>query len=222
MVWIIGDIHGCRDELVSLVEKLPENDKLVFLGDYIDRGPDSFGVVEFLLSIQKRCEFLSGNHESMLLNFFRDKAHPESEAFVFNGGKETLGSYGLDETAVWEDLPESHRNFYNNLLDYYEGDDFIAAHAGVNVGKGVDMKKQGRQDLLWIRHEWIDNEAIWAGKTVFYGHTPSKRTGSPEHVSPVFGKKSVGLDTGCVYGGSLSAINPSTMELIQIKSGVRT
>lgn len=220
MFWIIGDIHGCLDELVALVEKIPSRDTLIFLGDYIDRGTNSFAVVEYLLGLKGRAVFLCGNHESMMMNFFRDRNHRESEAFLFNGGRETLESYHLDENAVWTDLPSSHRDFYESLLDYYEGDNFIAVHAGVNVNI-PDMKNQSRQDLLWIRHDWIQSESRWSGKTVFYGHTPVGKAVKELNISPKYGKKSVGMDTGCVYGGSLSAINPETMELIQVKSRVR-
>lgn len=219
MTWIIGDIHGCRIEIESLLDLIPPSEELIFLGDYIDRGPDSFGVIELMLKNAYRSSFIMGNHESMMMAYFQDSESAEGEAFLFNGGRETIASYGLNGTSKWLDFPEAHRNFFENLLLFVERDNFIAVHAGVNIDTGTDMAKQSKQDLLWLRHEWIQRESMWSGKKVYYGHTPIKRTiiGN-EIIKPKYGKKSICLDTGCVYGGYLSTINPATNEVIQIQS----
>ena len=98
--YVIGDVHGCLPELASLVESLPleRGDTVVFLGDYIDRGPDSKGVIDYLLELRKRGEqttvFLRGNHEDMMLSFMALSGH-HGDAFLLNGGVATLASYGV-------------------------------------------------------------------------------------------------------------------------------
>ena len=221
MPWIIGDIHGCNDELKKLLALIPDDGTRIFLGDYIDRGPDSRGVVDTILGIHQPVVCLMGNHESMLLSWFRKKESPEAVSFLLNGGQETFHSYGLDSDCVWEDLPTNHREFYDSLQMFFEGDNFIAVHAGVNVGRGADMSRQEKDDLLWIRHEWLRQESLWPGKRVYFGHTPAGKNDPGTGIKPFYGKNSVGLDTGCVYGGFLTACNPETGQVIQVKSSFR-
>ena len=222
MDWIIGDIHGCLSELEILLDRIGSEAHLIFVGDYIDRGPDSFQVVERLLREKHRSTFLMGNHEAMMLNFFKSPNSPGHTAWTYwaNGGQETLRSYGLKEDETnFELLPDKHREFYKNLELYYEGDDFIVVHAGVRPSESQDMKKQYMEDLLWIRMEWIRSEHLWAGKKVYYGHTPSLYIYGPDRQQrPIYGKNSVGIDTGCVYGGYLTAINQATGDLIQVRA----
>ena len=106
MLYAIGDIHGESERLGELLEVLPlgADDEIVFLGDYVDRGPDSHGVIEILLDLEKKvpCTFLLGNHESMLLDFlgWTDSCFTGADAFLSNGGSQTLASYGYFERLV--------------------------------------------------------------------------------------------------------------------------
>ncbi len=218
-MWVIGDIHGCLDELNDLLEQIPDEDPLIFIGDYIDRGPASAGVVDRVLEENDRSVYLLGNHEAMMLAFYQDPDSREGMAWTFwgNGGPATLRSYGLTEDDRYGKLPRAHRKFYEGLELYYEGEDFVAVHAGVRITKDTEISHQDREDLLWIREEWIRNEERWKGKRVFYGHTPSRYVlGAAKQNEPIVGKNSVGLDTGCVFGGSLTAMNVDTEEIIRI------
>ena len=221
MEWIIGDIHGCIYELEALLDRIPGEDRLCFVGDYIDRGPDSARVVNRLLREKDRSVFLTGNHEAMLMAYFHNPGSPEGESWTFmaNGGQKTLRSYGLKDERDFLFLPKSHQEFYKSLKTYYEDDEFIVVHAGVRVLDNPDIKIQNKSDLLWIREEWINNENRWTGKKIYYGHTPTRyiQGFENEHI-PLIGKKSVGIDTGCVYGGYLTAICPQNDEIVQVKS----
>lgn len=181
----VGDIHGCLDKLEALVTKIrpSEDDRMVFLGDYINRGPDSRGVVDFLLDLKSKvpCVFLLGNHEKMLLEFL---ANNNSE-FLFNGGDKTLESYNCNN---FGGMPFSHISFFNELYPYYETNDHIFVHAGLKPG--IPPKEQNLHDLIWIRDEFLYSDYDW-GKTIVYGHTINRM--------PILLKNRIGLDTGCVY-----------------------
>lgn len=199
----IGDIHGCHDQLAALLAKVkPQpSDRLVFLGDYIDRGPRSKEVVELVLSLRQRCPdtiFLKGNHEAMLEDYL---VRGERLQFLRNGGDATLASYGAAGAA---EIPQAHRDFFNNLRLYYETDSFIFVHAGLRPG--VQLAGQREQDLLWIREEFLSSSYDW-GKTVVFGHTP--------RTSPLITPTRIGLDTGAVYGGLLSCCEVRSGQLWQ-------
>jgi len=188
----VGDIHGCLDPLERLLDEVrpTARDQLVFLGDYIDRGPDSCGVVECLLRLQRRLPqtvFLKGNHEQMLLDFLQGR---QTALYLYNGGDATLASYrqrGLDGP------PPSHREFFHQLRLRFVCGDFIFVHAGLRPG--VPVAAQTEEDLLWIRDTFLDSRYSW-GKTVVFGHTPLPR--------PLERPERLGLDTGAVYGRRLT------------------
>lgn len=216
MPWIIGDIHGCLKELNALLCRIPEDAPLIFLGDYIDRGPDSKGVVDRVLKEKHRSVYLMGNHEEMLRNHFKSQQTRTGWLYEINGGRKTLESYGLPATAGPEKLPPDHYDFFFKKLKLiYEGDDFIAVHAGLRVTKGSDQSKQKKRDMLWIREEWLFKQNQWKGKYVYFGHTPTNYL-IPGHDRPIIGKKACALDTGCVYGGSLTAIHHPDHRVIQV------
>lgn len=218
--WLIGDIHGCLDELDALLKKLPHDALLIFLGDYIDRGPDAKGCIERLLQEKHRSIFLRGNHEQIMLDYFSDPRNPDTMIWLrrVNGGPQTLESYGLEPDCQFADLPASHRKFMEALPLYFEGSDFIAVHAGVNV-EVPRLAEQKENDLLYIRMNWISKEAAWPGKHVVFGHTPARYLYGIERQHEIIrGSKSTGIDTGCVYGGSLTALNAKTREIIQVKA----
>ena len=141
MLYAVGDIHGELGKLRSLVAALPlaEGDRFVFVGDYVDRGPEPFGVVDFLVEFSHRhpCVFLMGNHESMFLDFlgWRGPAYFGGDAFLVNGGDRTLASYGYfdlpDPHPSRFNLPPSHEKFMRELKLYHQDGDYLFVHAGL-------------------------------------------------------------------------------------------
>ena len=215
MLYAVGDIHGELRKLEALLERLPleEGDRLVFLGDYVDRGADSAGVVSRLIDLSRRvdCVFLMGNHESMFLDFlgWRSPVLFGGDAFLSNGGDRTLASYGFffekDPDGERFELPPAHERFYRGLrLVHVEGD-YCFVHAGLG-SKGLDqgdlgyaIRRSRPEDLLWNRSTADFPHRL--GVTIVYGHTPG----------PDFGVRwnapfSIGIDTGAAYGGPLTAI----------------
>lgn len=199
----IGDIHGCLDQLEDLVARIdPKSDDLVvFLGDYIDRGPESAEVVDFLMELAREvpCVFLRGNHEHMFLEYLEFGAN--KTLYFANGGMKTIESYlgrGESSTSNLEAaraLSEGHRDFYAGLKWYYEDQQYIYVHAGIRPG--IPMSKQELMDLVWIRDEFIFSSTGMEKKVIF-GHTPFAR--------PFIKDDKIGIDTGAVYGGVLTAV----------------
>lgn len=188
----IGDIHGCLTQLRSLVGQVAPtvHDQLIFLGDYVDRGPDSAGVVEELLALREqlpRTVFLRGNHEQMLLDVL---AGGDPATFLLNGGEQTIASYR--NRGGWPP-PAAHRDFYHSLTYSFETEQFIFVHAGLRPGTPLAL--QNPADLLWIRQLFLRSDEDW-GKTVVFGHTARETV--------LVSKTRIGLDTGCVYGGCLT------------------
>lgn len=225
MLYAIGDIHGEVKLLEDLLEKVPskKDDRFVFVGDYVDRGSDSKGVVDLLIDFSKKrdCVFLLGNHESMFLDFIGWEADEyfAGDAFLMNGGDRTLASYGYFEMLEPDQekfkLPRSHQKFYQNLRLHYREGDYLFVHAGIGrdllseTDVGFAMEKVPPEDLLWDRAA-IDRPHK-LGLTVVYGHTPS-----PDFEvrwNPPF---SIGIDTGAVYGGYLTAIRLPDETLFQV------
>lgn len=217
----IGDIHGCLEPLRRLVARLPEGEELVFLGDYIDRGPHSAGVVQYLLALAKHrpCRFLMGNHEELMMVAAVD---PESiPHWLGNGGGPTLISYGT-APREWSQAEDrraflgTHHGFYKNLALYWEDEDTLYVHAGIDV-RVSDMRLQQREVLLWIREKFFLQAKAWHGKQVVFGHTPTRSMGLSGKT--IFQSEHFfGIDTGCVYGGYLTAWHSGTHELWQERS----
>ncbi|RLB90867.1 MAG: serine/threonine protein phosphatase [Deltaproteobacteria bacterium] len=198
-IFAIGDIHGCLDKLTSLMRILDidtEKDTLVFMGDYIDRGPHSKEVVEYLIDLagrQDRVIFLKGNHELMLQNYVNGT---DMLTFLANGGEATLQSYLRDAPYPGNRaIPEKHLDFFDSLRLYYDTDDFLFVHAGLRPN--VPLEEQDEMDMLWIRDEFIYSDFSF-GKRVIFGHTPF-----PE---PLVMKNKIGIDTGAVYGNKLTCV----------------
>ena len=184
----VGDIHGCYAKLVDLMEQVAPaaEDRLVFLGDYIDRGPQSRQVIDYLIALKKRLPrtvCLRGNHEQMLLEALTGDIDAVG-LFLFNGGSATVSSYGGD----LDNLPGDHLDFFRNLSLYHEEDEFVFVHAGLRPE--VSLAEQEEQDLVWIRKEFLDSGYDW-GKTVVHGHTP--RPGVE------FRPNRIGIDTGAFF-----------------------
>ena len=207
----IGDIHGCLDkleDLVSLISPGP-GDRLVFLGDYVDRGDSVVEVIDFLIDLALRieCVFLRGNHEDMFLSFLEFGTN--ETVFFANGGRKTVESYVapqpfISRNQVAHVISGAHRDFFSRLKWHYMDDDYLYVHAGIKPG--VEMADQERQDLIWIRDEFISSPTGMPRKVIF-GHTPFAR--------PLVKKDKIGIDTGAVYGGSLTAVSLPEEEFIQ-------
>lgn len=188
----VGDIHGCLDLLRQLLAKVAPGteDQVVFLGDYIDRGPDSRGVIDYLLEFRAcwpQTVFLKGNHEAMLLDYLAGR---ERLRYLLNGGETTLYNYRGEEGLQ---IPAEHLQFLHGLRLYFETEHFIFAHAGLRPE--VSLKNQQEEDLLWIREDFLNSNYCW-GKTVVFGHTPLRK--------PQLSDDRIGLDTGAVYGRTLT------------------
>ena len=204
-IFAIGDIHGCLDKLKTLLGMIQINwdrDLMVFLGDYVDRGPNSRGVIELLLDLKKKHPgqliFLKGNHEWMFMHFLKGEDH---DFFLLNGGQKTLESYMVEEGRI--EIPHSHRDFLDHLDLYYETDDYIFVHAGLRPY--ISISEQSPEDLIWIRSHFLGSSYDW-GKRVIFGHTPFS--------VPFIEANKVGIDTGAVYGGRLTCLVLPDFEFI--------
>lgn len=218
LLYAIGDIHGRADLLDALLGLIVEDAArfeaarrmLVFLGDYVDRGPDSAGVIGRLCGeapggFEAVC--LKGNHEALMLDFL---SRPEAlELWLYNGGAETLASYGVSHgellnrtdgparcrDALAEAMPDRHRAFLSALeLSAILGGYFFV-HAGVRPG--VALERQSEHDMMWIRHEFLNSEEDF-GKVVVHGHTPA--------AAPEARANRIGIDTGAWQSGVLTAL----------------
>ena len=203
-LYAIGDIHGSLESLERLLDKITPDlteDRLLFVGDYIDRGPRSKGVVDYIIRLKNQAPpgqiiCLKGNHEAMFLDFL---AGGPAEMFLFNGGRATLEDYWgedwVDEDRESLTLQLDHARYYQDLQNYYETPDYIFVHGGLKPG--VPLAEQVENDLLWIRGEFITSQEDF-GRRVIFGHTPFKQ--------PLLLPNKIGIDTGAVYGNFLTAV----------------
>ena len=215
-VYAVGDIHGEAGLLRALFDRIVADSAglpaaethLVFLGDYIDRGPDSRGVVELLSrwsQAEANCYFLRGNHEDALLDIIAGNEDDLSGWLRF-GGRETLASYGISERAVAmggpflraefaEKVPEHHLAFLTGLELKVELGDYLFVHAGIRPDVALDQ--QDDRDLMWIRREFLGFTGHHP-KMIVHGHTIS---GEVE-----LHHNRIGVDTGAYASGKLSAV----------------
>jgi diadenosine tetraphosphatase ApaH/serine/threonine PP2A family protein phosphatase len=218
MAIAIGDVHGCLESLRALLARLPPERELVFLGDYVDRGPDSAAVLRTVerLAAERPCRLLMGNHEALMAEAI---AGGDVQLWFSNGGDATLASYG-EEPWQWARRPPERRalpgyeRFHATLLPYYEDESAIFVHAGIDVSL-PRMEDQDPAVLLWIRERFFRNAARWQGKPVIFGHTPTQSMGLG-HGEVFRSHRVTGIDTGCVYGGVLSALDSVSGELWQV------
>ncbi len=217
-VYAVGDIHGHLDLLSQMRDMISEDVKadrrernvIVYLGDYIDRGPDSRGVVELLLNeplVGIEEIHLKGNHEDFMLQFLDDPLI--GEQWYLNGGDTTLASYGVERTVMTEGsdrfiavrdrlrskLPVEHLAFLRSLAMYHVEGDYLFVHAGIRPGR--PMEKQEAHDVMWIRGEFLSSDADH-GYCVVHGHSIS-----PE---PELRRNRIGIDTGAFYTGRLTGL----------------
>jgi serine/threonine protein phosphatase 1 len=210
-IYAIGDIHGCLDPLQALHQAIaqdlaarPAADALlVHLGDYVDRGPDSAGVVGLLAAGPPipglRTINLMGNHEFMMLDAIASGEQEAADLWLSNGGADTLYSWGVPRTAKPADwagrIPVAHLMFLRDLTLMHQEGPYLFVHAGIRPG--VRLRQQARQDLLWIREPFLSAKAD-LGLIVVHGHTPSRE--------PVVRANRIGIDTGAVLGGVLTCV----------------
>jgi calcineurin-like phosphoesterase family protein len=219
-MFVVGDIHGCAPELEALLHALPleAGDTLAFVGDYIDRGHHSKDVVEMMIAVRARTDigtvFLRGNHEEMCLGYL-GRPGRWGEAWRMNGGSATLESYGMlpnvPVAEAVERIPAAHLQFMENLLPSYVAGRHLLVHAGIRPGRS--LADQDEEDLLWIREEFISRPHDLP-QTVIFGHTPQRNV-------LVDLPYKIGIDTGCVYGGWLTALEPNEGLLYQVAYGDR-
>jgi serine/threonine protein phosphatase 1 len=222
-LYAVGDIHGCYGELRALMEYLTKelalsaDDQLIFIGDYIDRGKGAKQVIDLLLEIKQRWSetvFLKGNHEAMLLDYL-GFGGIGGDVYLANGGVETLLSYGLDPADgvgtedVRAHLPASHLEFLRQLEISVELGEFIFVHAGFRPG--VPLHSQNEDDCTWIRSDFVESQHEF-GKTIVFGHTPFE-----EVVLHLPFK--IGIDTGLVYGNTLTMVELVEGDVYQVDFG---
>lgn len=203
----IGDIHGCRTALETLLEAIQptENDTIVTLGDYIDRGPDSRGVIDTLIRLGERTQLVGvlGNHEEMMMEVLH---HGEAHhSWLRYGGVETLDSYGFDGDLDF--LPPEHQEFLNSLGDFYTSGDYFFTHAAYDPE--IALEEQEVEMLRWYSLTNGIPQRHISGKTAVVGHT-ANRDGEIldcEHL--------ICLDTYCYGGGWLTAMEVNSRQVWQ-------
>jgi len=202
----IGDIHGCSIALASLVQLIDPrpDDVIVTLGDYIDRGIDSKGVIDLLIDLQNRCRLfpILGNHEEMILDARRIRS--KLIEWMEFGGITTLDSYG---DRGWEDVPESHWKFLASCRSFFESDTHIFLHA--NYKPDLPLKNLDAETLRWLSlSDYLPDRIHCSGKVAVVGHTPH-----PDILNLGY---LVCIDTGCCDGGWLTALDVGSGEVWQV------
>jgi serine/threonine protein phosphatase 1 len=215
--YIVGDIHGRHDLLRILHEQVQADSsdyggakRIVYLGDYIDRGHESKNVVEELISHplpEFERVFLKGNHEDALLSFLTD-FNAARDWFQF-GGEATVFSYGVSmppgtrsdnmlkdiQASLNTAIPETHIQFFNALRTSYEIDDYLCVHAGIDPGRPLDRQRD--EDLMWIRDEFLWSKKDHK-KIIVHGHSISE--------TPDVQINRIGIDTGAYYSNRLTCL----------------
>ena len=214
--YAIGDIHGCLAELRRLIDVVRADCRghegdvtLVFVGDYIDRGPASAGVLDFLIGGDLpggRHHFLMGNHEEAMLEVMDGDAE-SLNGWLRYGGMQTLESYGIGRAEVLklgvdlprrlrEVVPPAHVDFLRRLKDQVRIGDYLFVHAGIRPG--TPLHEQEQFDLRWIRDEFLEDDETDHGVMVVHGHTIA--------AEPELKRNRIGIDTGCFSSGRLTAV----------------
>ncbi len=216
--FVVGDIHGCASELGVLLnyllseQNITSSDLVVFLGDYIDRGPDSRAVVDLLVDFKSQFSntiFLRGNHEDMLMDFLGYGGNL-GHAFLYNGGLETIQSYGISvfssPAEMMELLPETHFDFFCSLNSMAQVDGAILVHAGLNPQ--FKLSEQVGEDIFWIREPFLASPHEF-GSNIIFGHTPHR---------DIYDNRpyKIGIDTGLVFGNKLSCLEIYSSDVFQV------
>lgn len=227
--WAIGDIHGCFNTLRELIENKvcpTTGDTLIFVGDYIDRGPASRQVIDYIRNIPSQgihTITLQGNHEELLLNnylwekqppksLFRKKKNPYAETWYACGGLQTLASFGIEKVT---EIPQAYIHWLNNTRLFVEEENFLIVHAGFNFQQNNIFNDTA--SMKWIRHFEPDLQKT-QGKRIIHGHTPVPIEVILHSIhAPELGF--IDIDNGCVYKGregmgNLIALNLDTLNIV--------
>jgi serine/threonine protein phosphatase 1 len=210
-VYAVGDVHGCLDRLITVHDQIAEDlsarpvdaPVLVHLGDYVDRGPDSAGVVARLAAGSRLPEAptvnLMGNHEHMMLAALASGDAETTGLWLANGGADSLLSWNVPHSAQpkeWPSyLPTQHLMFLRDLAMWHQVGGYLFVHAGIRPG--IPLDRQNRHDLMWIREPFLSYAEPF-GPVVVHGHTPRQE--------PVVRPNRIGIDTGAVMGGVLTCV----------------
>ena len=211
---VISDIHGCVEEFKQLLDTVVFNadeDKLVLLGDYVDRGPASREAVEFVMHLvrEKGAIALKGNHDQRFVDVLGGVDSLTEMKFFEHGGIQTFKSFSRADNLDIKQSKEriiancsDHIAFLNNLPLYYEDETHIYVHAGLNPAY-TDWKTQPERDFLWIRAPFVQQRTV-VKKTVVFGHTTTKHIHGKADVW--FDRDKIGIDGGCAYGMQINCL----------------
>lgn len=219
-IYAIGDVHGCLGQLRDVYRGIDEDLatrpcidwRIVHLGDYVDRGPESRACLDLVIEKVKnpRVYALFGNHEQQFLDFLMDPQARSFENWMNFGGRETLAAYGVNirvppvddpearaalHDALMANMPTSHLTFLGTLPHMLRFGDFVFVHAGVRPG--VALQDQSMRDLAWIREPFLSSDGDF-GAVVVHGHTPTDQIERRPN--------RIGIDTGAVFGGPLTCL----------------
>jgi serine/threonine protein phosphatase 1 len=221
-IFAIGDIHGCLTELTILHKKIlshdnfdVKNDLLIYLGDYIDRGKNSKGVIDQILKLKDekiKTIDLMGNHEEFMIDFLFNKSNNIKQWLNF-GLDQTLRSYDIElvdfikngfeddiidnlRNELLNKMSEGHINFFKNLDLSYSSEKYLFVHAGIDSGK--TLEGQSKKDFLWSRSKEFFHKDFKAEKIIVHGHTPEKN-----YINYPY---RINVDLGCYFSGKLSCV----------------
>ena len=228
-IYAVGDVHGCLDKLAAIHDAIAEDlaarpieePWLIHLGDYVDRGPDTAGVVANLVEAKAPAGIsavinLIGNHEDLMLTAIDTPTDAAVQHWMTNGGANSLHSWGIPlgtDPATWAArLPPAHLAFLRSLAVRHALGGYLFVHAGLRPG--VPLAQQSRHDQLWIREPFLSSTAD-LGSVVVHGHTP--------RLKPEIRRNRIGIDTGAVMGGVLTCavLEADRVAFLQSKPAAR-
>ncbi|WP_307433480.1 metallophosphoesterase family protein [Bacillus sp. V2I10] len=217
----ISDVHGCYDEFLKLLELIkynPASDQLILLGDYLDRGPMSKETLCKVISlVDEGAIALRGNHDQMFYDWIQMDNERNDLHFFINGGYATITSYvghgwfkeiGYDNKLVKkakrhiQDHYQTHLEFIEKLPYFYENEDYIFVHAGINPNL-KNWKMTDEKDFMWIRDQFLFNDHTH-NHTIVHGHTPNTLIHKSNDI--YIGNNKIGIDGSCAYGGQLNCL----------------
>ena len=212
----VGDIHGCSNTFKKLILEeinIQKSDEVYCLGDYIDRGPDSKGVIDFILDLRKtgfQIHTLRGNHEQMMMDSINDE---EADSLWRRyGGLPTLSSFGIKD---YSELGKKYQKFFRETKFFFEKDNFIFVHAGMNFR--IEDIFSDLDAMLWTRDFKVSTKKL-GNRILIHGHTPR----TLGFIQSQLGKNIINIDGGCVYNknsiyGNMAAVDLTNKKIISIK-----
>lgn len=227
MRYCVGDIHGCiktLEILINQIYKQDSNPNFFFVGDLIDRGPDSKSVVDLIVELTKKnlAQVVLGNHEVMMLNTYKYNQRIAESVWQQNGAERTLFSFNTQanlKLPVKDLIPKKYYQFINTLPYFIELKDYFIVHAGFNFSANNPFAET--DSMVWTREEQ-NNHNYTNGKTIIHGHTPI----GVEQINTQIGNTKadiINIDSGCVYVqhkslGILSALNMDERTILSVKN----